>query len=134
MSIELYGELAFWLSLAGTLFSGYIAAHQLIKKECPFNEPCPYFLGRPACEYGFAMFFAMLIAAALTQGNYIGAADAKSFIQAISLLGILFAGYFVLMEVWSALRAGMQRYGLVFPTCAYGLVFYGILFVLSSLA
>ena len=132
MTIDTYVQVAFWLALAGTLFAGYIMVHRLILKECPFNEECPYFLGLPACEYGFAMFLAMCAVAGLALLGTLAPVTAKIAILCVSVLGTLFAGYFVVAEIAEWMHSGAKRYGLVFPTCAYGLVFYILLLVLSA--
>ena len=49
------------LSIAGLLFSGYLSSYRFFSDTCAFNEPCPYFLGYPACYYGFAMFLIMTL-------------------------------------------------------------------------
>ena len=120
------------LTIAGTLFSGYLSAVKLFEKTCPFNEPCPYFLGYPACFFGFAMFAGML---ALTGLALILKTRKKWPLTAntiISGLGMLFAGYFVAGELYNFITgAAMPRYTLLLPTCAYGLVFYIIIFIIS---
>lgn len=133
MTIDTYVQTAFWLALGGTLFAGYIMAHQLILKKCPFNEECPYFLGRPACEYGFVMFLTMCATAGLALLSALAPATAKSAILVVSVFGTLFAGYFVVIEITEWMHSGAKRYGLILPTCAYGLVFYIILLVISAL-
>ncbi len=50
-----------YLALAGTLFAGYLSFMKLLTSTCAFNESCPYFLGYPACWYGFGMFLIMLV-------------------------------------------------------------------------
>lgn len=127
-----YLKTALVLSLGGTLFAGYLSGVKLITGTCAFNETCPYFLGYPSCWYGFAMFFAMTLVAAAALLKKLDAAKAARAIAGISFAGILFAGYFVVGEIvqWLSVPAA-TRYGLVLPTCVYGLVFYVIIFVLS---
>ena len=57
-----YKKAALLLTLAGVLFSGYLSGVKFISDTCAFNEGCPYFLGYPACYYGFLMFSIMFIA------------------------------------------------------------------------
>lgn len=127
-----YLKTAFALSLGGTLFAGYLSGVKLITGTCAFNETCPYFLGYPSCWYGFAMFLAMTLVAAAALLKKLDAAKAARAIAGISFAGILFAGYFVVGEIvqWLSVPAA-TRYGLVLPTCVYGLVFYVIIFALS---
>jgi hypothetical protein len=49
------------LASAGLLFSGYLSAVNLFSGTCAFNETCPYFLGYPACWYGFAMYLIIFL-------------------------------------------------------------------------
>jgi uncharacterized membrane protein len=49
------------LTVAGTAFSGYLSLTKLLTGTCALNEACPYFLGYPACIYGFGMFSTMLV-------------------------------------------------------------------------
>lgn len=134
MKISSYLKGALALSLAGTAFAGYLSGVKLFSGTCAFNEPCPYFLGYPACWYGLAMYLVMLGAAAAALLGWIPAIKAIRTNTAVSAVGIVFAGYFVLIEVMNWLAAGPQRYGLILPTCAYGLVFYIIICALSIAA
>lgn len=124
-------QIIFWLSLGGTLFSGYINAHRLITKECPFNEDCPEFLGRPACEFGFAMFLAILLTTSAALYGGFDAVSAHTIIYWVGLVGVLFSGFYILREIWMWIRSGFQSYALLFPTCAYGFVFFVLVFVFA---
>ncbi len=118
------------LAAAGLLFSGYLSATKLLTGDCAFNEPCPYFLGYPACWYGFAMYLFMFAATVLGVTRIV---DAKMAVRAdaiVSFLGIIFAGRFALQEF-----LGSQFTGLFgFSTCVYGLIFYILIFVISLTA
>jgi uncharacterized membrane protein len=111
-------RILFFLALAGLLFSGYLSAVKLFSGSCAFNEPCPYFLGYPACWYGFAMYLFMFITASLGFAGKISPAATLKASAVVSFIGILFAGSFVVQE-------------LVFSTCFYGLVFYIAIFITS---
>lgn len=132
MTALAYLKTALALSLGGTLFAGYLSGVKLFTGTCAFNETCPYFLGYPSCWYGFGMFLAMSLLAAAALLKKLDVAKAMRAIAGVSFAGILFAGYFVVGEVvsWLSVPAA-TRYGLVLPTCVYGLVFYVIIFVLS---
>lgn len=121
------------LSLGGTLFAGYLSGVKLFTAGCAFDEPCPYFLGYPACYYGFAMFLALLVLSLLGRAGSLGGRDAARAILLVALLGTLFAGRFVAEEVagWIA-AGGVSLYGFGLPTCVYGLVFYVALLALSA--
>jgi len=120
----------FFLTLGGFLFSGYLSFVKLFSNTCALNEPCPYFLGYPACWYGFALFSILFISSVVAQLNK-KHTHLTHWIQIIiSGMGILFAGYFTYPEV-VRLFAGNAAYSLGLPTCAYGLVFYILVFVLA---
>lgn len=115
-------------SFGGTLFAGYLSVSKLFTDTCPFNESCPYFLGYPACWYGLTMFAAMLVISIvlLVKKEY---ARGKNAIMAISVLGIIFSGYFVYLDAVNSI-AGLRVFSssLGLPTCVYGLVFYVAIF------
>jgi uncharacterized membrane protein len=120
------------LSAAGTLFAGYLSAVKLFTQGCAFDEPCPYFVGYPACYFGFGMFAALLVLALLGRSGKPAERDAKRSILLVAALGTTFAGYFVIQEVANWFAAGAPvLYGFGLPTCMYGLVFYVALLVLS---
>ncbi len=50
---------------------------------------------------------------------------------AVSFLGVLFAGSFTIPEITNMLSGDGVRYALGLPTCAYGLIFYILILVLS---
>ena len=129
----------FVLATAGLLFSGYLSAIKLFTGTCAFNESCPYFLGLPACWYGFAMYLIMFIvtgAALRKDPPEAGSPRARKIKKVIltdviiSFLGILFAGRFVILEILQSRITGT----LGLSTCAYGLVFYIAIFIISCVA
>ena len=123
----------FGLSLAGTLFAGFLTYNSMILRRCVFGETCPTFLGYPTCVYGFAMFLSMFLIAAAALAKQLDASTANKATLWISALGILFAGSFTLKEI-PPIVSGAAHYTLGLPTCAYGLVFYIIIFSLSVIA
>jgi len=119
------------LGIAGVLFSGYVSAVKFFDETCAFGETCPYFLGYPACYFGFGMYLLITVFAAL---SVLGRADERKSLRAVTLisfLGILFAGYFTLGELPLLLRDGFSAYFLGLPTCALGLIFYVSVFLLA---
>lgn len=125
--------IALCLSITGTLFSGYLSGVKLLTQTCAFNEPCPYFLGYPACWYGFAMFVALLALSLFGLAGKMADAKAAKGLLAVSALGTVFAGSFVVREVYGWFDAGrVSFYGFGLPTCVYGLVFYVALLILSA--
>jgi len=126
-----YQKTVLVLGLAGLLFAGYLSAYKVITTGCALNEPCPYFLGYPACWYGFGMFLTIFTASLLGALGKIKIRTAAAVNAAVSALGILFAGSFTVPEIGNLL-SGTTRYALGLPSCAYGLVFYILIFVLSA--
>lgn len=132
MTLKTYLKWSILLTLGGVLFSGYLSGVRLISGICALNEPCPYFLGYPACYFGFAMYVIMFITSIAVFLKKVRSLQAVKIIFAISLLGILFAGYFVAQELLRSFTRGtFVLYGLGLPTCAYGLVFFIIIFSIS---
>ena len=120
----------FLLSAAGLCFSGYLSAVKLFNGTCAFNEPCQYFLGYPACWYGFVMYLVMFTASLLGLAGLVAASGAIRADLFVSGLGILFSGSFAVQEFFAGTITG--RLGL--STCAYGLIFYVAIFIVSLLA
>jgi hypothetical protein len=131
MDSKKYLKVSIILTLAGSIFAGFLSAVKLFSSTCAFNEPCPYFLGYPACYYGFAMFFVMFIVTAFAYIKKIKNIRTAKINTFISGLGILFAGYFTIQEIITFTQAGIPGYTLILPTCTYGLVFYAIIFIIS---
>src|SRR5581483_5789885 len=117
------------LALGGLAFSGYLSATKLFTKTCALGESCPYFLGWPACYFGFAMFVILTIAAIAWNVKPPRMA-ARRAITLTSLAGILFAGYFTLQELPRLFTHGFATYLLGLPSCALGLLFYLVIFFL----
>lgn len=119
------------LSIAGLAFSGYLSGVKFFSKTCAFNESCPYFLGYPACYFGFVMYVILAILAFMLVR---GRADAHKVLNGIILVsgvGILFAGYFTVGELPTLFRDGFSAYFFGLPTCALGLIFYIAIFVIA---
>jgi hypothetical protein len=117
----------FVLVSAGLIFSGYMSGVKLITGVCALKEPCPYFLGYPACWYGFAMYLAMFIVTAIALANNERGTMAIKTDLAVSFLGILFAGNFVVQEIQRSAITGT----LGLSTCVYGFLFYVAIFIVS---
>ena len=114
----------FVLILAGLLFSGYLSAVKLFSGTCAFGESCPYFLGYPACWYGFSMYLFMFIVTGIGLTRKLPLVALCKADAAVSLLGIIFAGSFVIQEIAAAQVTGT----LGLSTCVYGLIFYIAIF------
>jgi uncharacterized membrane protein len=120
------------LSTLGVAFSGYLSSYKFFSDTCALGETCPYFLGVPACYFGFIMFLALTILSHLTVFNRITVSRGLRAIQIVSGLGILFAGYFTAIELPKLFSLGLKAYILGLPTCALGLIFYVIVFGLAT--
>lgn len=126
---------AYWLlglSVAGLLFSGYLSLVKLFTNTCALGESCPYFLGYPACWYGFAMYLILTIASIVAVSFQTKVRTATGIMMVVSFVGILFAGSFVVEEAAGWLNTGVWiNYSLGLPSCAYGLIFYILIAVIS---
>lgn len=133
MTYSSYVKTVLVLSLGGVLFAGYLSAVKIFSDTCAFNEPCPYFLGYPACWYGFVMYSVMFLATLTAFVKRNGSLCPVKINALVALFGILFAGYFVSSEfrLWMSSTENLN-YSLGLPTCTYGLIFYIIIFILSS--
>ncbi len=121
----------FILSILGFWFSGYLSGIKFLSETCAFGESCPYFLGYPACYFGFIMFTLLLIFSfGLTFGRVNIQTGIKG-VMSVSFLGILFAGYFTLYEIPVLFQKGLSAYVLGLPTCALGLIFYVLVFCIG---
>lgn len=118
------------LTLAGLIFSGYLSGVKLFSGACALGESCPYFLGYPACFYGFAMYLVMFIVTLLTFFRQTAPRTAFKTDGVVSFLGMIFAGSFVVQEVAAAQVTGT----LGLSTCAYGLIFYIAIFITALVA
>jgi hypothetical protein len=130
MTLNAFKKTILILDGAGLLFSGYLSAVKLFTSTCALNEPCPYFLGYPACWYGFGMYLVMFVTALLLLFKRVSVKGAAVTHTVVSALGILFAGSFTIPEI-RPLLSGSSHYALGLPTCAYGLIFYITIFIIS---
>ena|SRR3989337_185665 len=118
-------------SFAGVLFAGYLSSVKLFTKTCALNETCPYFLGYPACYFGFVMYLVLFLLSLGLVSKKLSEKTALLGILGVSFLGILFAGNYTIAELPLLLEKGFGAYVLVLPTCALGLIFYILIFSLS---
>jgi len=122
----------FVLSVAGLLFSGYLSGVKFFTDTCAFNEGCPYFLGYPACYFGFALFLALTVISFRVITSRMYERAGFKWMEVIGSLGVLFAGYFTVQELPLLLKGGLRVYMLGLPTCALGLIFYTLIVYISS--
>lgn len=121
----------FILGLCGFLFSGYLSSVKFFSETCAFSQECPYFLGFPACYFGFAMYTVIVLFAGLHVFHLYDGKKANLAVLTVSFLGIIFAGYYTLLEVPKLFAEGIVAYLSVLPTCAIGLIFYVTIGLLS---
>ena len=115
------------LSIAGLIFAGYLSGVKFFSGSCALGEGCPYFLGYPACYFGFAMYLLLTIYALILVFGKDGSIAVRP-IKLISFLGILFAGSFTIGEIPLLFDKGFGAFALGLPTCALGLIFYVTIF------
>jgi hypothetical protein len=75
--------------------------------------------------------FAIILLASLRGRFSKGKNMCKTVLRTVSVLGTFFAGYSVALEVPAMFGSLAPSYGMGLPTCAYGLVFYVAILVLS---
>ncbi len=117
------------LTLAGTLFSGFLSGVKLFTDNCALGEACPLFLGYPACYFGFALFLTLFTLSNFLVFRKTKQAETSKTLAIVSTIGVIFSGYYVVQEfIWFSIN-GFQWSQLGLPTCAYGLIFYVLVFV-----
>ena len=132
MRVSNYLKIAMLLTLAGTMFSGYLAGTKFFSGACAFREGCPVFLGFPACYFGFALFSTMFASTAYAWAYRVRTKWPVAVNTLVASLGVLFAGSFTAGELMTWFTSGFRAFGrLGLSTCAYGLVFFVIILVLS---
>jgi len=133
MSVEKYLKTALPLTVAGMLFAGYMTGVKWFSGACAFSEPCPLLFGQPACAYGFVIFTMMFLVTLVYLLKKLFVVKAIKINLVLSGFGILFSGYFAVPEMIGLLR-GTTDYMLGLPSCAYGLVFYIVIFLVTLMA
>jgi hypothetical protein len=121
-----YARSALAVSATGTAFSGYLSAKRLLSGMCAFDESCPFFLGHPACYYGFALFAALFLVAVVASLTKTRRAWPALLNAALATAGIVFASSMTALDI----RSG-AHHPLLLPTCAWGLVFFAAMLGLS---
>jgi len=116
------------LTACGSAFSGYLSAVKALRGQCAFNDPCPLFLGRPACYFGCALFVSMFAVSAISLAIRVQSKWPAIINSIIAVIGVLFALRMTLLEL---VGSSMNRYAMGLPTCAYGLVFFCAIGILS---
>ncbi|MBU0625401.1 hypothetical protein KKF05_03590 [Patescibacteria group bacterium] len=134
MTVERYFKTALPLTLAGIAFAGYMTGVKLFSGACAFNESCPTLWGLPSCAYGLVIFILMfLVTLVALKRKKIDLRPIKQNLF-LSGLGILFSGYFAVPEIITLVSGRGPGYMLGLPTCAYGLVFYIVIFIVTLVA
>ncbi|MCW9054412.1 MAG: hypothetical protein OQJ98_00275 [Candidatus Pacebacteria bacterium] len=118
------------LSAAGALFSGYLSAVKLFTKTCAFGETCPYFLGYPACWYGFALFVTLFVVTLLGLTGVISMYRMSILHVVVAGIGVVFSGSFAIPEI-VGLFTDPTFYTLGLSTCIYGSLFFILCFVIA---
>lgn len=126
MTQRAYVVAATLLSAAGATFAGYLSITRMTSGVCAFAETCPFFLGEPACYTGFAIFSAALLVSLAAWVTRTGSLAPSIVNGVIGLAGVAFAGRLTLVEL-----GAHTSYRLGLPTCAWGLVFFAALTIVS---
>ncbi len=129
MSEQTYLRIATGLSAAGTAFAGYLSLTRMTSGVCAFDEPCPFFLGHPACYTGFVLFG---VALAISTGALLSRATSAWPMIVNTLIGA--AGTLFAARMTGRELSAFAGYKLGLPTCAYGFVFFVALLVVSLVA
>ncbi len=121
----------------GTLYSGILAYGKLTTGVCVLGSSCPLLFGIPVCVFGFFGFLSVLLL--FGASYYTNRWRSKGVVVElfwISLAGTLFALYFLIQELFfiPGASSGFSNIGLGYPSCLYGLVLFGIIFLFSRYA
>jgi len=121
-------KIILYLSIAGVLFAGYLTISKMITGVCSFGESCPFLWNHPVCIYGLIIFFTIMLS---TIALLMYPADklAKYTQLYMSILGVLFSGYYSYQEVFNPICGKYCHYQLGLPTCIYGFVVFVAVFV-----
>ena len=128
--VNRYTYLLYALSLSGFLFSGYLSGIKFFTNSCEFGETCPSFLGYPACYFGFVLFSILFINSCFLVFKKTLTINVSMI---TSVVGVLFAGRFVLLEIIHYANSGFVWSALGFPTCTYGFIFFVLIFCVTRL-
>jgi hypothetical protein len=131
MTKQYYKWTVFVLTLSGVLFSGYLSGMKFFTKTCAFNESCPYFMGYPACYFGFGMFLILFIVTSMLLAGKIGFAQALKINLWVSLAGSAFATYFAIPEFQALIAGTFASRFLGLSTCIYGLLFFVLVLIIT---
>jgi len=116
----------------GGVYSGTLAYTKLTTGICAFGASCPFLFGLPVCVYGFAGFSIVFLLATIAYVKSNLKIKAMNFIYWFSLIGVFFALYYLIQEVFllPAPLAG-RVISLGYPSCLYGLMGYALIFAMA---
>jgi hypothetical protein len=123
---------ALGLSIAGTLFAGFLTFSSMVLKRCAFGEPCPRLFNLPTCLFGFAFFLTLALLTAASVFKLMERKTADELIVIVAAGGTIFALRFALPEV--AQIFGGRHFAMGLPTCAWGGIFFIAVLTLSIIA
>jgi len=120
----------FLISLAGTLFAGYLTGTKLISGVCALNETCPVLFGQPACLFGFLIYLTLLILSI-----FILFLNKNKTIKYFLLFATIVAGIGILFSIYASYLDFLSftgfEYALILPSCIYGFFMFLLYFYLS---
>jgi uncharacterized membrane protein len=115
--------IVFATAFVGLVFSGYQSAVKFFSQVCAIDS-CPYFLGYPACYYGFVMFFMLTVLSLFLIFRPGSSHRIVGALIVVGCAGVLFSGWYTWGELPTLFSKGLRAYALGLPTCAWGLVMY----------
>lgn len=121
----------FAFTLAGLLFSGYLAGTKIFSDTCAFGAECPIFLGYPACYTGFIVYSILTVVSLIALFKKQMTRLLLAVITGVSLFGVLFSGKLTLVEMSVWFSDGFMAFLRSLPLCSIGLIFYAVIFILS---
>ena len=116
-------KIILYLSIAGVLFAGYLTISKMITGVCSFGESCPFLWNHPVCIYGLMIFFTIMLST-ITLLLHPMDKLAKNSLFYMSILGVLFSGFYSYQEIFNPICGKFCHYQLIIPTCIYGFVVF----------
>jgi hypothetical protein len=126
-------KVTLYLSIAGVLFAGYLTISKMLTGICSFGESCPFLWNHPVCIYGLMIFFTIMLST-ITLLLHPTDKLAKKSLLYMSILGVLFSGFYSYKEIFNPICGNKCHYQLLIPTCIYGFIVFVAVFICMMLA
>ena len=125
-----YLQAILYLSVSGTIFAGYLSGVKFFAEKCALDASCATFFGVSTCYFGFGIFL-LLLAFSIIAFKKIDVKIIRNGTVPVVTLGIIFSGYYSIVEIIPALQTGFTG-TLILPTCTYGLLVYVAILYFAS--